>query len=175
MRGLPHMLAVGIGLIFFTWAIPAKTFAGGVSNTRVAITFEGLVGRHEFTDIPAGYDDLDWSGAFEAIGKGLYRQNAGFQSVVHRKVAAANIVDPYQGIISIESGTFSLKSGHFAAFGSDPVPATFSAYRQGVLVGTKSTTLQPIDTVLQFDHTFAHVDRITIDGVIAMDNLHVSF
>lgn len=160
---------------FFLLASLHGAEAGGVSNTKVAITFEGLVARHEFSDIPAGYDDLDWSGAFEAIGKGLYRQNEGFQSVVHRKVAAANIVDPYQGIISIESGTFSLKSGHFAAFGSDPVPVTFSAYRQGVLVGTMSTTLQPVDTTLQFDHTFAHVDRITIDGVIALDNLHVSF
>jgi hypothetical protein len=169
------MLTVGIALAIFTYGNPAKTAASGISGTKVAITFEGLVGQHEFSDIPAGYDDLDWSGAFEVIGKGLYKQNEGFQSVIHRKVAAANIVDPYQGIISAESGTFSLKSGHFAAFGSDPVPVTFSAYRQGMLVGTKSVTLQPVDTILQFDHTFAHVDRITIDGVIALDNLHVSF
>jgi hypothetical protein len=37
-------------------------------------------------------------------------------------------------------------------------------------------TLAPADTLVQFDKTFAHIDRFVIDGQsVAFDNLHVSF
>lgn len=148
--------------------------AAGTQGTKERITFEGLVGRHEQRPI-SGYDGFGWGSAIYAIGKGVYKDEQGFQSVVHGKVAAANL----QGIGEIgrdDGGSFTFNSGDFAAFGDGPLPVTFNAYKQGVLVGTLSMTLQPTDTVVQFDSTFSHIDRFEIQsGIVAFDNLHVSF
>jgi hypothetical protein len=147
--------------------------AAGVPGTKERISFEGVVGRHEQSPL-GDYDGFGW-GNIEAIGKGLDRDEPGFQSVVHGKAAAANLQGT--GIIGRDDNSrFTLKSGHFAAFGDGPVPVTFNAYLNGVLVGTLSMTLQPADTLVQFDRTFAHIDRFEIDGhIVAFDNLHVSF
>jgi hypothetical protein len=149
--------------------------AGGVPGTKERVTFEGLVGRHERDNIP-DYDGFGWSGSIYAIGKGLYRDQQGFHAVLHGKVAAANLDGA--AIIGRDDGTkFSLRNGHFAAFGSVSVQTTFKGYLQGVVVGTLVVTLPPADTPVQFDKTFAHIDKFTIEGIspIAFDNLHVSF
>jgi hypothetical protein len=73
-------------------------------------------------------------------------------------------------------GHFWLQSGHFAAFGNGAVPVFFTAYRNGVVLGTKSLTLDPADTIVTFDSAFAHADTFEIDGNdVAMDNLKVRF
>lgn len=149
--------------------------AGGIAGTKERVTFEGLVGRHERDTIP-DYDGFGWSGSIYAIGKGLYRDQQGFHAVLKGKVAAANLDGA--GIISRDdSSKFTFRSGHFAAFGSVSVQTTFKGYQQGVVVGTLIVTLPPADTPVQFDKTFAHIDRFTIEGIspIAFDNLHVSF
>jgi hypothetical protein len=130
MRNLRKPGALLLGLAA---ALPSGAHAGGTPGTKERITFEGLVGRHEQRPIP-GYDGFGWGSAIWAIGKGLYRDQPGFQSVVHGKVAAANL----QGIGEIgrdDESRFTFKSGHFAAFGDGPVPVTFNAYLQGVLLG----------------------------------------
>lgn len=149
--------------------------AGGVSGTKERITFEGVVGRHSQGSIPTGYDGFEW-GNIDAIGKGLYRDQQGFQSVIQRKVAAAIIDDPFFGVFGQNLGAlFSVESGHFAAFGNNSIQVTFKAYKQSVVVGTMSLTLQPSDTLVNFDRTFSHIDKFEIDGVVAMDSLHVRF
>lgn len=151
--------------------------AGGVPGTKERITFEGLVGRHEMRP-PGDYDGFGWIGSIEAIGKGLYKDQQGFQSVVQGKAGAAYFAGTGDdGIIARDDGSaFSFRSGHFAAFGNSPSEAIFSAYRQGVLVGTMDITLQPAGTLVEFDNSFAHIDRLVIEGQsIAFDNLHVSF
>jgi hypothetical protein len=72
------------------------------------------------------------------------------------------------------SSQFWVQSGHFAAFGNAAAQVTFTAYRSGAVIGTKSLTLQPADTVVIFDSSFAHADEFDIDGdTVAMDNLKV--
>jgi hypothetical protein len=149
--------------------------AKGIPGTKERVTFEGLVGRHSSSPIP-DYDGFGWSSSIWAIGKGLYKDQQGFQSVAHRKVAAANLDGA--GIIGRDDGSkFTFRSGHFAAFGSVSVQTTFKGYQQGVVVGTLVVNLPPADTAVQFDKTFAHIDRFTIEGIspVAFDNLHVSF
>ena len=138
------------------------------------MTFEGLVGRHERDNIP-DYDGFGWSGSIYAIGKGLYGDQQGFHAVLHGKVAAANLDG--NGLISRDDGSnFTFRSGHFAAFGNSSVVVVFNAYRQGVVVGSVQMTIQPADTLVQFDKTFAHIDRFEIQsGIVAFDDLHVSF
>jgi hypothetical protein len=151
--------------------------AGGIAGTKERVTFEGLVGRHERDNIP-DYDGFGWSGTIYAIGKGLCKDQQGFHAVVKGKVAAAFFAGTGQdGIISRDDGSkFTFRSGHFAAFGNFNSDVTFSAYRKGILIGTRSLTLAPADTLVQFDKTFAHIDRFVIDGEsVAFDNLHVSF
>jgi hypothetical protein len=147
--------------------------AGGVPGTKERISFEGVVGRHEQSPL-GDYDGFGW-GNIEAIGKGLYRDQEGFQSVVHGKAAATNLQGT--GIISRDDNSnFTFRSGHFAAFGNSSVVVVFQALRQGVVVGSVQMTIPPADTLVQFDKTFAHVDRFEIQsGIVAFDNLHVSF
>jgi hypothetical protein len=161
-----------VGLFFLLTPLHGVE-AGGVPGTKERVTFEGLVGRHGESEIGV-YDGFGWLN-IRAIGKGLYRDQPGFHAVLHGKVAAANLEG--NGLIGRDDGSkFTFRSGHFAAFGDGPVPVTFNAYLQGVLVGTVSMTLQPADTLVQFDRTFAHIDRFEIDGhIVAFDNLHVSF
>jgi hypothetical protein len=149
--------------------------AKGIVGTKERVSFEGLVGKHEQSPIPDGYDGFGWSGTISAIGKGLYRDQQGLHSVLRGKVAAANLDG--NGLIGLDDRSkFSIHSGHFAAFGNAPAPVIFNAYLDGVLVGTVSMTLQPTDTLVQFDQTFAHIDRFEIDGhIVAFDNLHLSF
>jgi hypothetical protein len=71
---------------------------------------------------------------------------------------------------------FWLQSGHFAAFENVSVPVTFTAYRNGVVLDTKSLTLDPADTIVSFESAFAHADTFEIQGNdVAMDNLKVRF
>jgi hypothetical protein len=160
-----------LGLLFAA-SYFAGANAGGVPGTKERITFEGLVGRHEQEPIP-DYDGFGWF--FWAVGKGLHKDALGFQSVLRGKAAAANL-DGNGAMGRDDGGLFSVKSGHFAAFGNESVQVTFNAYRQGVLVGTKSVLLQPNDVLVQFDRTFAKIDEFDVSGgTIAMDNLHVAF
>jgi hypothetical protein len=162
------------GLLLFPFDIPTAD-AGGVAGTKERITFEGLVGRHSEGSIPTGYDGFEW-GNIEAVGKGLYRDQQGFQSVVHGKAAAAIIEDPYFGVLGQnENALFSVSGGEFAAFGNNSTEVTFKAYKQGVLVGSMTVNLSPSDTLVKFDRIFQHIDKFEIDGVVAMDNLHVRF
>lgn len=163
------------GLLVFPLHLPSAD-AGGVPGTKERITFEGLVGRHERDNIPAGYDGFGWSGSIYAIGRGLYKDQQGFQALVHGKVAAANL-DGAGVIVGNGGGRFSLEDGYFAAFGDFSVEVTFKGYRQGVVVGTKIVTLDPVKTFVQFDSTFAHIDKFTIEGVqpIAMDDMRMRF
>jgi len=169
MRDLRKLGALVLGLA----VLSPSALAGGIAGTKERITFEGLVGRHEQRPIP-GYDGFGW-GNIEAIGKGVYKDEQGFQSIVHGKVAAANL----QGIGEIgrdDGGQFTFGSGDFAAFGDGALGVTFNAYRQGALVGTMFVTLPPADTVVRFDSTFSHIDQFEIQsGIVAFDNLHVSF
>jgi hypothetical protein len=170
-----RIVALAIGI--FISASQLSVLAHGVPGTKERITFEGLVGRHERDNIP-DYDGFGWSGTIYAIGKGLYKDQQGFHAVVKGKVAAAFFAGTGQdGIISRDDGSkFTFRSGHFAAFGNFNSDVTFSAYRKGILIGTRSLTLAPADTLVQFDKTFAHIDRFVIDGQsVAFDNLHVSF
>jgi hypothetical protein len=161
------------GLLLVPFHVP-NAYAGGVPGTKERISFEGLVDRHSQGGIPGGYDGFAWSGAISAVGKGLYKDQAGFQSVVHRKVAAANLGGA--GFFEPETGAFSMHGGHFAAFGNSSVQVTFNAYRRGILVGNKSVILQPTDTLIKFDKSFSHIDKFEIQsGVVAMDELRVSF
>jgi hypothetical protein len=151
-----------------------QRLCGRSSGTKERITFEGLVGRHEMKP-PGDYDGFGW-GNIEAVGKGLYKDQEGFHGVLRGKVAAANL-DGF-GLIDRDDGSkFTFRSGSFAAFGNNSVQATFKGYRQGVVVGTLVVTLPPADTPVQFDKTFAHIDKLTIEGIspVAFDNLHVSF
>ena len=154
-------------------AFPSGTYAGGVAGTKERITFEGVVGRHRMSP-PGDYDGFGW-GNIEAIGKGLYRDKQGFHAVLKGKVAAANLDGT--GIISRDDGSkFTFRSGHFAAFGNSSVVVVFQALRQGVVVGSVQMTIPPADTLVQFDKTFTHIDRFEIQsGIVAFDNLHVSF
>jgi hypothetical protein len=165
---------LGALLLGLAAALPSGAHAGGIPGSKERISFEGLVGRHESRPIP-DYDGLGW-GSIWAIGKGLYKDQQGFHAVLEGKVAAANLNGA--GIISRDdSSKFTFRSGHFAAFGSVSVQTTFKGYQQGVVVGTLVVTLPPADTAVQFDKTFAHIDRFTIEGLrpIAFDNLHVGF
>ena len=173
MRVLQKLGALVLGLAAM---LPFGTYAGGIPGTKERISFEGLVGRHESRPIP-DYDGLGW-GSIWAIGKGLYKDQQGFHAVLRGKVAAAFFAGTGQdGIISRDDGSkFTFRSGHFAAFGNSNSDVTFSAYRKGILIGTRSLTLAPADTLVQFDKTSAHIDRFVIDGQsVAFDNLHVSF
>jgi len=148
--------------------------AGGVPGTKEKITFEGVVAKHDQSLIGV-YDGFGW-GDIEAIGKGLYKDKQGFQSVVHGKVAAGNIDGP--GIISRDdSSLFSFRSGTFASFGDGSVQATFKGWRQGVVVGMLVVDLPPAATQIVFDRTFSHIDQFTIEGItpVAFDDLHVMF
>jgi hypothetical protein len=147
--------------------------AGGVPGTKERISFEGVVGRHEMRP-PGDSDGFGWLNV-EAIGKGLYKDKQGFHAVLHGKVAAANLDG--NGLIGRDdSSKFTLRSGHFAAFGNSSVVVVFQALRQGVVVGSVQMTIPPADTLVQFDKTFAHIDRFEIQsGIVAFDNLHVSF
>ena len=156
-------------------ALPSGSYGGGVPGTKERITFEGLVGRHSESAIP-DYDGFGWSSSILAIGKGLYRDQRGFHAVLKGKVAAANLSGA--GIIGRDDGSkFTFRSGHFAAFGNVNVEATFKGYRQNVVVATLVITLPPTDTDVQFDQSFSHIDKFTIEGIspVAFDNLHVSF
>lgn len=164
------------GLLLFPLHVP-NADAGGVPGTKERITFEGLVGRHSEGGVPAGYDGFGW-GAIDAVGKGLYKDQGGFQAVMHGKVAAVHFGGTGDDgiIVRDDLGLFSLKSGHFAAFGNASAQVMFDAYKKGVLVGTKSVTLPPADTVVEFDRTFSRIDKIVIEGEsAAMDDLRVGF
>lgn len=167
------MLGFFGGLLVFPLHVP-NADAGGVPGTKERITFEGLVDKHSQGGIPGGYDGFAWSGTISAIGKGLYKDHQGFQSVVHRKVAAANLDGA--GFFETEAGTFSMRQGHFAAFGNTSVQITFNAYRRGMLVGSKEIVLEPSDALIEFDNSFAHIDQFEIQGgTLAMDELRVGF
>lgn len=167
-----------VGVCLLTLMVPSSSLiAKGIAGTKERVTFEGLVRRHSESAIP-DYDGFGWSSSILAIGKGLYRDQQGFHAVLKGKVAAAFFAGTGQdGIISRDDGSkFTFRSGHFAAFGNFNSDVTFSAYRKGILIGTRSLTLAPADTLVQFDKTFAHIDRFVIDGQsVAFDNLHVSF
>lgn len=165
-------VAISTLVFSISWAYPLH--AGGVPGTKERITFEGVVGRHEMRP-PGDYDGFGW-GNIEAIGKGLYKDKPGFHAVLHGKAAAANL-DGFGLIARDDSSKFTFRSGHFAAFGSVSVQTTFKGYLQGVVVGTLIVTLPPADTPVQFDKTFAHIDKFTIEGIspVAFDNLHVGF
>jgi hypothetical protein len=153
--------------------------AGVVQRTKERITFE-ICGRRCLKPVPNGYDGLNWS---EVFAVGMHSNSGeGFQSVIRGKVAAdlESQGDGVEGSFSVSNGTFSLKSGHFAAATNASEQTTFSAYRRGVLVGTKQVILDPVDTLVKFDKTFSHVDSVVIDGSgdggnVAMDNLVVGF
>jgi hypothetical protein len=161
-----------VGLFFLLTPLHGVE-AGGVPGTKERVTFEGLVGRHGESELGA-YDGFGWLN-IRAIGKGLYRDQLGFQAVVHGKVAAGNVEGT--GIIGRDDESrFSIKNGHFAAFGNSSVVVVFQAFRQGVVVGSVQMTIPPTDTLVQFDQTFSHIDRFEIQsGIVAFDNLHVSF
>lgn len=170
MGGLRRFGALVLGLAA---TLPSGTYAGGVAGTKERITFEGVAGRHDMRP-PGDYDGFGW-GNIEAIGKGLYRDKQGFHAVLKGKVGAANLDG--NGLIGRDdSSNFTFRSGHFAAFGNSSVVVVFNAYRQGVLVGSVQMTIQPADTLVQFDKSFSHIDRFEIQsGIVAFDNLHVSF
>jgi hypothetical protein len=172
MRDLRELGVLVLGLAA---ALPSGAYAGGVAGTKERVTFEGLVGRHEQSPIPDGYDGFGWSGTISAIGKGLYRDKQGLHAVLKGKVAAANLDGA--GIIGRDDHSkFTFRSGHFAAFGNSSVVVVFQALRQGVVVGSVQMTIPPADTLVQFDKTFAHIDRFEIQsGIVAFDDLHVGF
>jgi hypothetical protein len=154
--------------------------AGSIRGTQEQITFEGLTRKKKDKGVPNGYDGLNWAEVL-AEGKIFAQQNPAAKAVIHNKVVA---VDSFQGDgseakLTAPTGTFSLKSGHFASR-ADGTPVTFSAYRNGTLVGSMATVLDPVDTNIVFDSTFARVDQVVITTAgsgtqIAMDNLIVRF
>jgi hypothetical protein len=168
---------LGVLMLGLAAALPSGAYAGGIPGTKERITFEGLVGRHEMKS-PGDYDGFGWAGSLLAIGKGLYKDQQGFQAVVHQRAGAAYLVGTGDRgiIVRDDSSLFSIESGHFAAFGNISGEAIFNGYRQGVLVARLDLTLQPADTLVKFDKSFAHIDKLVIEGQsVAMDDLHVSF
>jgi hypothetical protein len=169
-------LSATLALVAIDYASVAR--AAAVRGTKETITFE-IVRKKQAKPIPNGYDSFNWSN-FEVLGKD--QMSGGAAKVVYGKAAAIVLDqkgDSY-GVMSPVSGTFWLKSGHFAAVCTGPTDATFSAYRRGVLIGQLTVTLQPADTKLQFDRTFSHADQVLMQGSsegcssnIAMDNLEV--
>jgi hypothetical protein len=169
--GVPIAIAV---LLLAGGAMAAERSTPGTKET---VTFEGLVAPGGISGIGGFYDGLGWSRTIFAVGKNYKptRGDSGFQAVRHGKVAAGNFEN---GTMDIFKGTnyFWVQSGHFAAFGNGAVPVTFTAYRNGIVLGTKSMTLDPADTTVTFDGSFAHADTFEIDGNdVAMDNLKVRF
>jgi hypothetical protein len=178
-----HSITIGItvalALVATDYASAAQV-AAAIRGTKELITFEGLARRKKTKFVPPGYDGLNWSGV-AAEGKIIAQQNPAARAVIHNKVVA---VDSFGGSgsqagLSAPTGTFSLKSGHFATR-ADGTPFTFSAYRNGTLVGSMATVLDPVDTNIVFDRTFARVDQVVITTTgsgtqIAMDDLVAGF
>lgn len=160
----------------------ATAHADATRGTKETITFEGICGKKKQKDIKDGYDGFNWPGMF-VTGREVDQSDAGFQSVVRGKAAAhpEKSGDGFEATISsADASFFSLVGGHFAAFANASSEVTFSAYRKGVLVGTKQMTLDPVNTHIQFDDTFKNIDTLVIDATgdgdgVAMDNLVVRF
>jgi hypothetical protein len=73
----------------------------------------------------------------------------------------------------LDEGYFSFKRGHFASASEEGNAVTFTAYRDGAVVGTKTVTLDTEGTVFTFGRRFADIDQvlITADAPIGMDDL----
>jgi hypothetical protein len=126
--------------------------------------------------MPGPYDGLSWTAAILAEGKGGPQKNdPGLRAVIRGRVAAVANTDRGDPRMTAVTGTFSIKSGHFASFMVSGHPVTFIAYRNNVQVGMMKVTLDQTDTLIKFDRTFANIDALTIDGVVAMDDLHITF
>jgi hypothetical protein len=152
----------------------AGTAGATVPGSKLTVTFEGLArGHHEWTI--SEYDGLKWAGPIWAAAKGAFRDDPGFQSVIHGKVAGVIQDFNGSGFITPVSGLMSIKSGHFASFGGHGMTVTFNAYRNDILVGTMPFDLPTSDTVITFDSTFSDIDRFEIVGQVAFDNLVVKF
>src|SRR3954468_10656631 len=123
-----------------------SAYAASIQGTKERITFEGLVNRHGGEIIPNGYDGMNWFTVW-VYGKKATGPAVGFQSVI--RGAAAAVINSYAkkahgGFTHSQTGPFSLKSGHFAAYGGVSEQVTFSAYRNGKIVGTLTQTLDPV-------------------------------
>jgi len=146
-----------------------------VPGSKVTVTFEGLAMGRQIRGIPNGYDGCNWGGGLEAAAKGAFKTDPGFQAVIRKHVAAV-IEQLGLGVITPNNGLMSIKSGHFAAFANSGFGVTFNAYRNNVLVGTLAVPdLGTADTFIQFDKTFSNIDRLEIDGQVALDNLLFKF
>lgn len=178
MRKHTMIAAISAALALAALAFASAAHAtGAVRGTRELITFEGICGKEKQKDVKGGYDGFVWSNIL-ATGKDAEPGFEGFAAVIHGNVATT--FAGQHGSFYVSSGTFTLRSGHFAAFASSPEQLTIAAYRKGVKVGELDQTLQPVDTVIKFDSTFSHIDTVMItasgDGInVAMDNLVVSF
>lgn len=154
------------------WAVAGHS---GIPGTKVTVTFEGICGRHCEQPLP-GYDGLNWTSNILVEGKGGPQKNdPGLQAVIRGRAAAVADADASDASISAVTGTFLIKSGHFASFQVSNVPIVFAAYRNGIQVGTMTVTLQFTDTLIKFNKKFSNIDTLTIDGTVAMDNLKIAF
>lgn len=152
------------------------TFGAASHASSETITFEGLCAPDWWiNNIADGYDGFRWA-HIGAIGKD-YTHDSGYEAVVHGSVAGYSWP---QKTARFSSGTpFSLLSGHFAA-AWHPLQVSFTAYRDGVLMGTKTVSLDQTDTKVLFDESFAHIDTVKISASrefhadqVAFDNLKV--
>ena len=136
-------------------AVAAILAAGTTPAHSKTITFEGLCAPDgEIANI-SPYDHFRWA-HIGAVGKDA---GGGYAAVAHGDVAGYS----WGGWTARFSSKtpFSLFSGHFAAAWHSGLQVTFSAYRDGVLMGTKIVLLDPVDTKLLFDDSFAHIDTVT--------------
>lgn len=162
------------------WSVVMLTLGSVTHAHSEPITFEGLCAPNELLPVlPEGYDRLRWSNV-GAVGRDHYKIGSGYAAVTRGEVAGFS---HNHKVAKFSSKTpFSLIGGHFAAAWANQLQVTFSAYRDGVLMGTKAVLLDRGDTKLQFDPSFAHIDTVTIAGPkdvqqsdIGFDNLKVLF
>jgi hypothetical protein len=133
------------------------------------VGFEGLVGPDDFGTVPNGYAGLEWTN-FGVLGKGLIHDaypHGGYRNVVHQQAVA--YLYPPEGTdcdsaISLTDGTFTLKSGIFAAAWNEGEEVTFKAYLDGVLVGRKTVVLDETAIQISFGAKFAHIDAVRIQS-----------
>ena len=175
MKSTLQTVVVVVAMLCTYLPIPSQAVVPG---SKIKVTFEGLTSHGKQTTITGGYDGLDFDSSFWASGKGVYKDDPGFQAVIHGSIACvlpnglqdSGLIQPTFG-----QGPFSIKSGHFAAFGGGGRVITFNAYKAGELVGTMNVNLETVDTLIKFDKTFSNIDQFQIIGGIAFDNLQVKF
>lgn len=140
------------------------------------IGFEGLAGSNEENEVPEGYAGLIW-GETRVAGRHFSQGlGGGFDAVRHGEDVAYTTEGMAGIAAATEEGSFTLKSGHFAAGSVSNLTVTFQSFIDGVLVGEKTVTLDQEDTVIDFGRRFKNVDVVGISAEsdeVAFDNLAI--